>query len=254
MTESPLLRVEDLVVGYGGTRVLNRVSLSLAEGEAVAVLGANGAGKSTLMKTIAGLVRPWGGRIRFEGNDIADVPAEDRPALGIALAPEGREIFATLSIEENLRIGATCMRRRFGPAEARRRTSQTLEGVYEMFPVLGERSGDPGSSLSGGQQQMLAIGRALAAHPKVLLMDEPCLGLAPKVGNEVYAALRKLREAGHSLVIVEESARRALEFVDRACVLKLGEKVLEDSAAALREDRHLLDAYFGAEGAETGAK
>ena len=240
-----LLQAEGIVVGYGNTRVLKGISLDLAEGQALAVLGANGAGKSTLMATLAGLLRPWEGRIVLDGQDITDLPAEERPVLGVALAPEGRGIFATLSIEENLLIGATSLKRRFGATDAKRRTAETLERVYTMFPVLGKRRKDSGGNLSGGQQQMLAIGRALAAQPKVLLMDEPCLGLAPKVGNEVYAALKELRREGQSLVVVEESSRRALEFVDRACVIKVGEKVLEDEAAAMRGDDRLLEAYFG---------
>jgi branched-chain amino acid transport system ATP-binding protein len=244
-----LLQADNIVVGYGHTRVLKNVSLALEEGQALAVLGANGAGKSTLMMTLAGLLRPWEGRITLDGQDITAIPAEERPALGIALSPEGRGIFSTLSIEENLLLGATGLRRRFGPAEAKRRTDETLERVYAMFPVLGKRRKDRGSNLSGGQQQMLAIGRALAAQPKVLLMDEPCLGLAPKVGNEVYAALAELRRAGQSLIVVDESSRRALEFVDRACVMKVGAKVLEDQAASMKEDDRLLEAYFGIEAA-----
>ena len=249
----PLLHVEDLVVGYGHTKVLKKVSLTLEKGQALAVLGANGAGKTTLMATIAGLLRKWEGRIELEGQDISDVPAEERPALGIVLAPEGRGIFTTLSIEENLLMGASCLRRRFGAAAARQRASEGLEQVYGMFEVLGRRRKEKASGLSGGQQQMLAIGRALAASPKVLLMDEPCLGLAPKVGNEVYVALGELRKAGQSIVVVEESSRRALEFADRACVIKLGEKVLEDDAASMKRDDHLLEAYFGLAGpAPTG--
>jgi branched-chain amino acid transport system ATP-binding protein len=240
-----LLEVDDVVAGYGITKVLKGVSLTVEAGESLAVLGANGAGKTTLMMTLAGLVRPWEGAIRLDGEDITAVPAEERPALGIVLAPEGRRIFSGLSIEENLLIGATALQRRFGAAEARRRAAAALERVYSMFPVLGERRHDRGTHLSGGQQQMLAIGRALAAEPRVLLMDEPCLGLAPKVGNEVYAALRTLREEGQSLVVVEESSRRALDFADRACVMKLGEKVLEDAAGSLRQDERLLEAYFG---------
>jgi branched-chain amino acid transport system ATP-binding protein len=240
-----LLCGENLVVGYGNTRVLKGFSVALEEGEALAVLGANGAGKSTLMMTLAGLLRPWEGTITLDGRDITRLPADERPGLGIALAPEGRGIFATLSIEENLLIGATGVRRRFGAAEARRRTERTMDRIYEMFPVLGHRRSSRGSDLSGGQQQMLAIGRALLAQPRVLLMDEPCLGLAPKVGNEVYEVLRELRGEGQSLVIVEESARRALDFVDRACVIKLGTKVLEDRASAMKEDDRLVEAYFG---------
>jgi branched-chain amino acid transport system ATP-binding protein len=240
-----LLEVDDLVAGYGITKVLKGVSLTVEAGESLAVLGANGAGKTTLMMTLAGLVRPWDGRIRLDGEDITAVPAEERPALGIVLAPEGRRIFSGLSIEENLLIGATALHRRFGAAEARRRTTAALERVYAMFPVLGKRRHDRGTHLSGGQQQMLAIGRALAAEPRVLLMDEPCLGLAPKVGNEVYEVLRTLRDEGQSLVVVEESSRRALDFADRACVMKLGTKVLEDTAGTLRQDERLLEAYFG---------
>jgi branched-chain amino acid transport system ATP-binding protein len=240
-----LLEVRDLVAGYGSTKVLKGISLTVEPGEAVAVLGANGAGKSTLMNTIAGLVRPWQGTIEFDGAEITRVAADARPALGLALAPEGRGIFATLSIEENLLLGASSLRRRLGAAEARRRTGEGLERVYGMFEVLGERRNQRGSNLSGGQQQMLAIGRALVAQPKLLLMDEPCLGLAPKVGNDVYGVLRELRREGQSLLLVEESSRRALDFVDRACVIKLGQKVLEDRAEAMRGDRILLEAYFG---------
>jgi branched-chain amino acid transport system ATP-binding protein len=240
-----LLSGENLVVGYGNTRVLKGFSLSLQEGEALAVLGANGAGKSTLMMTLAGLLRPWEGSIKLDGRDITRLPADERPGLGIALAPEGRGIFTTLSIEENLLIGATGLKKRFGAADARRRTEQTLDRVYGMFPVLGQRRSSRGSDLSGGQQQMLAIGRALLAQPRVLLMDEPCLGLAPKVGNEVYDVLRELRTEGQSIVIVEESSRRALDFVDRACVIKLGTKVLEDRASAMKADDRLVEAYFG---------
>lgn len=240
-----LLEVRNIVAGYGRTRVLKDVSLSVGTGEAVAVLGANGAGKSTLMKCIAGLVRPWEGQVVLEGSEVTGTPAEQRAALGVVLAPEGRGIFATLSIEENLLVGATSLRRRFKATEARQRMAENLTRVFELFEVLRSRRKDLASKLSGGQQQMLAIGRALMAQPKVLLLDEPCLGLAPKVGNEVYAALRVLRQQGQSIVVVEESTRRALGFVDRACVLKLGRKVLEEPAEALTRDEELLEAYFG---------
>jgi branched-chain amino acid transport system ATP-binding protein len=244
-----LLKVEDVVVGYGTTKVLKGLSLELPEGHAVAVLGANGAGKTTLMWTLAGLLRPWQGSVKLDGRDITSVPAEERPALGLALAPEGRDIFSTLTIEENLLIGATSLRRRFGAAEARRRAASGLDRTYAMFPVLGERRKDRGSNLSGGQQQMLAIGRALMTHPRVLLMDEPCLGLAPKIGNEVYEVLRQLRDEGQSIVLVEENSNRALAFADRVCVIKLGSKVLEGEAAKLKADETLLKAYFGLEAA-----
>jgi len=240
-----LLEVDGLVVGYGKTRVLRGLALSLEEGGSLAVLGANGAGKSTLMMTLAGLLRPWEGRIKLDGEDVTKATAEQRAALGIALVPEGRRIFSTLSIEENLLIGATSLRRRLGAVVARQQSSSMLDRVYAMFPILGDRRRERGSDLSGGQQQMLAIGRALMAAPRVLLMDEPCLGLAPRIGNEVYAALEEVRSSGQSVIVVEESSRRALEFASRALVLKLGSIVLEDEADALKEDSRLLEAYFG---------
>ncbi len=240
-----LLEVRDVVAGYGNTRVLKSVSLTVAAGEAVGVLGANGAGKSTLMRTIAGLVRPWQGRVMFAGDDITRVPAEDRAARGVVLAPEGRGIFATLSIEENLLVGATAIRKRLGARSARGAIADGIERAYTAFPVLATRRRDLACNLSGGQQQMLAIARALMPAPKLLLMDEPCLGLAPKVGKEVYGALRTLRAQGISVIVVEESSHRALGFVDRACVLKVGEKVLEDRAEAMRRNDKLLEAYFG---------
>lgn len=240
-----LLEVEELVAGYGNSRVLNGISLTLEEGASLAVLGANGAGKSTLMMTLAGLLRPWNGVIRLDGKDVTRASAELRAAAGIALVPEGRRIFSTLSIEENLLIGATSLKRRHGAAEARRRTAEMLARIYAMFPVLGERRRNRGSNLSGGQQQMLAIGRALMAQPRILLMDEPCLGLAPRVGNEVYEALEEVQRHGQSVVVVEESSRRALDFAARALVLKLGVKVLEDDSEAIKKDSRLLEAYFG---------
>ena len=240
-----LLEVEDLVVGYGKTRVLKGLDLGLDEGGSLAVLGANGAGKSTLMITLAGLLRPWQGSIRLQGADITRTPAERRAGLGIALVPEGRRIFATLSIEENLLIGATSLKTRFGASAARQRAAETLDRVYAMFPILGERRRHHGANLSGGQQQMLAIGRALMAEPRILLMDEPCLGLAPRVGNEVYAALEEIRQTGQSVIVVEESSRRALDFASRAFIMKLGTKVAEDEASSFKEDSRLLEAYFG---------
>lgn len=240
-----LLEVEELVVGYGKTQVLNGLSLQLAEGDSLAVLGANGAGKSTLMLTLAGLVRPWQGSIRFDGEDVTSSGALRRATLGIALVPEGRRIFSTLSIEENLLIGATGLRRRLGRAAGGKRCGEILARVYTMFPVLAERRQNRGTHLSGGQQQMLAIGRALMADPRILLMDEPCLGLAPRVGNEVYEALTQVQASGQSVIVVEESSRRALEFASRALIVKLGTKVLEDESSKLTHDSRLLDAYFG---------
>lgn len=240
-----LLNVAEVEAGYGDTRVLHGVDLHLNEGEAIAVLGANGAGKSTLMMTIAGIVPSRAGRVSYGGEEITATPAEERVGLGIALVPEGRQIFGSLSIEENLKIGAACLKRRIGATAARKQVDEGLERAFTRFPVLGKRPNDSGSALSGGQQQMLAISRALMSSPKLLLMDEPCMGLSPKLGNEVYDILKALRSEGQSMVIVEESSRRALDFVDRACVLKVGRKVLEAEAAELADDENLLSAYFG---------
>src|SRR3984893_10486981 len=189
---SSLLEVRDLEAGYGKTRVLKNLSITVGAGEAVAVLGANGAGKSTLMKCIAGLVRPWSGQVLLDGKDVTSVPAEHRAALGVVLAPEGRGIFATLSIEENLLVGATCLGRRFGAREAGRHMSEGLTRVFDLFGVLKIRRKDLASKLSGGQQQMLAIGRALMAQPKLLLLDEPSMGLAPLMVKEVMTILGRL--------------------------------------------------------------
>jgi branched-chain amino acid transport system ATP-binding protein len=240
-----LLEVDGLVVGYGKTQVLNGLSFTLDEGASLAILGANGAGKSTLMMTLAGLLRPWRGRIRFDGEDVTSATAQQRASIGIALVPEGRRIFSSLSIEENLLIGATALKRRLGATIARSRVSERLDEVYEMFPVLRERRRSRGSQLSGGQQQMLAIGRALMAEPRVLLLDEPCLGLAPRIGNDVYDALARVLTGGQSVIVVEESSRRALDFAARAIIVKLGTKVLEDDAHILKHDGRLLNAYFG---------
>ena len=245
MSDKQLLNVEEVEAGYGDTRVLHGVGLHLNEGEAVGVLGANGAGKSTLMMTIAGIVPSRAGRIAYAGEEITTTPAEERVGLGIALVPEGRQIFGSLSIEENLKIGATCLKRRIGAITARKLIEDGIERAFTRFPVLGKRPNDPGSALSGGQQQMLAISRALMSSPKLLLMDEPCMGLSPKLGNEVYDILKTLRSEGQSMVVVEESSRRALDFVDRACVLKVGRKVLEAEAVQLASDENLLSAYFG---------
>jgi branched-chain amino acid transport system ATP-binding protein len=243
----PLLSLVDVTVGYRTTPVVRNFDLQLAEGESLALLGANGAGKTTLMKVMSGLLRPWSGKVLLRGVDITARPAEERPAMGIALAPEGRGIFGTLSIEENLRIGALVVERSEGRKAARSAIAEGLEQVYATFPTLGKRRHDKGCNLSGGQQQMLAIGRALMGRPTLLLLDEPCLGLAPKVAGEVYDALRNLNTTDRSVIVVEESSRRALGFADRACVIKLGDKVLDCAASEAGSDDAIMSAYFGVE-------
>ncbi|TWD75092.1 branched-chain amino acid transport system ATP-binding protein [Kribbella amoyensis] len=244
---APLLSLDGITAGYRTTPVIRDFRLSLAEGESLALLGANGAGKTTLMKVMVGLLRPWSGRVLLRGSDITEVAAEERPLLGVALAPEGRGIFGTLSIEENLLMGALAVRRKEGRRASRALVAEGLEQVYETFPVLGKRRDDKGCHLSGGQQQMLAIGRALMARPALLLLDEPCLGLAPKVAGELYEALGRLSTAERGVVVVEESSRRALGFADRACVVKLGRKVLDCPAAEAGDDEAIMSAYFGVE-------
>lgn len=243
---SELLKAEELVAGYDRTEVLRGVSFELRPGEIFAVLGTNGSGKTTLMRTVVGLLRARAGRVTIDGADVTEIPAEKRVAHGLTLAPEGRGIFATLSVEENLAIGGTPLAGRLGGARAAKQgTAEGLEYAYSLFNILYERRDLPASALSGGQQQMLAIARALMAKPKYLLLDEPCLGLSPKIAGEVYTVLGKLREEGLGVIVVEESARRALKAADRACVIKNGKKILEDDAQKILHDEGLLEAYFG---------
>jgi branched-chain amino acid transport system ATP-binding protein len=237
----PLLRVDGLVAYHGQLQAVRGVSFEVGAGEALAVIGENGAGKTTVFHSLCGLHDAATGDVAFAGERLLGAPAHAIVRRGIALVPEGRRIFPSLSVDENLRVAEDQHRRAHRHAAAR----WTRDRVYELFPDLAPASRRGGHQISGGQQQMLAIGRALLAQPRVLLMDEPCLGLAPKVGNEVYEVLRELRAEGQSIVIVEESSRRALDFVDRACVIKLGTKVLEDRASTMKEDDRLVEAYFG---------
>ena len=242
---APLLSVESLVTGYGRRPVIHEVSLKLEAGGTLAVLGANGAGKTTLTKALAGIQRCWSGSVFFDGTDISAAPAEERAVLGVTLAPEGRGIFTSLSIQENLEVGAASLLRRLGRRRYRAMVASGLERAYAMFPVLSARRRSSASALSGGQQQMLAIARALMAEPRLLILDEPCLGLAPKLAGEVYSALRELRAQGQSMIVVEESTKRALGFADHACILRLGRSVLEGGAEEMRTHAALSAAYFG---------
>ena len=233
-----MLATEDLRVTYGNISALGGVSLRIDEREIVSVIGPNGAGKSSLLNAIAGVVPPASGRIEFEGQSIAGVAPEDLVRLGISLVPEGRHIFGGLTVAENIHIGAV----------ARRDRSQVdgdVDRVLAMFPVLRERLRQPAGKLSGGEQQMLAIGRALLARPRLLLIDEPSLGLAPLVVSEVYRAVAELRAEGVTILIVEQSATRALEAADRTYVLASGAIMMSGSAAQLRAEEGFEDAYFG---------
>ncbi len=235
-----MLEVARLSAGYGGPDVLNDISLQVQAGEIVAVVGTNGAGKTTLLNTIAGLIKPSAGAIRLNGTDIGGRPAERVVRSGLSLVPEGRQVIAPLSVEDNLLVGAYS--RRDGGAKA------TLAEVYDRFPRLRERYRQPAGLLSGGEQQMLAIGRALMAGPRVLLLDEPSMGLAPLVVSEIFALLADLNGLGLAILLVEQNARKALALATRGYVLEGGRIVLEGPAKELAASPAVVDAYLGATG------
>jgi branched-chain amino acid transport system ATP-binding protein len=235
------LEVRNLAVAYGDAPAVWDASLTVDEGQLVSVIGPNGAGKSTLVNTIAGLLRPRSGVLRLAGVDLAAVAAHLVCRHGIALVPEGRRLFARMSVEENLEIGGYR-----GAARSGRR--ETLEGVYRLFPILRERRRQLAGSLSGGQQQMVAIGRALMARPRLLLLDEPSLGLAPTVVDQMFAIVRAIHAEGVAILLVEQNVVRALDVADHAYVLEQGRVVAAGSPAALRGDRRIQEAYLGLRG------
>jgi branched-chain amino acid transport system ATP-binding protein len=229
-----MLRLEGLTTAYGPVVALDGVSLEVAAGEIATVLGANGAGKTTLLRTISGLVRARSGRVLLDGRDIGGAAVEAIVRLGVAHVPEGRGVIAELSVEENLRLGGLWRRER------------DAGEIYELFPRLRERRAQPASTLSGGERQMLALGRALMARPRLLLLDEPSLGLAPRVTAQIMGLLRDLRERkGLTVVLVEQNARSALSVADRGIVLALGRVVAADAPHALAADEQLRHAYLG---------
>lgn len=230
----PLLRVSGLDAWYGDFQALFDVSVSVAEAEVVAIIGANGAGKSTLLGTIAGLLPRTAGSVTFDGRELAGMPAHRRVALGISMVPEGRRIFPSLSVEENLLVGA----------QARRPGPWTVAAVLELFPLLADKRQRGGSQLSGGEQQALAIGRGLMANPRLLLLDEVSLGLAPIVVRRIYEALPAIRAAGITVVLVEQDIGQALGAADRVYCLLEGRVALESAPAELDRDR-IAAAYFG---------
>jgi branched-chain amino acid transport system ATP-binding protein len=241
MTDSmrALLQVEGLTAGYGAAPVLHDVDLAVQPGQIVAVLGANGAGKTTLLRTLSGLLRPTGGRVVFDGLDLRGVRVERMVRLGIAHVPEGRGVVTELTVDENLRLGGLWRRDR---ADVR----LALDEVYQLFPPLAQRRDRPGHQLSGGERQMLALGRALVGRPRLLLLDEPSLGLAPKVTGQIMALLRDLRDrTGLAVLLVEQNVRSALSIADDGVVLSLGRVATRDTAAVLRDDADLRHAYLG---------
>ena len=234
-----MLAVEGLVVSYGAIEALHGVSLEVRAGEIVTLIGANGAGKTTLLKTLSGLLTPRAGRALFEGKDLARLPPHEIVRLGLAHVPEGRRIFTNLTVRENLEMGAYTLR-------SKSEIAARLEHVLRLFPRLSERIGQPGGTLSGGEQQMLAIGRAMMLRPRLLLLDEPSLGLAPLLVQEIFREIARInREDGTTILLVEQNANLALSLAVRGYVLETGGVVLTDSAAALLENPQVKAAYLG---------
>jgi len=233
-----IFELRDLVVNYGVIRALKGISLEVNEGEIVTLIGANGAGKSTTLRTISGLIKPKSGSIFFDGKDITHQSAAKRVAAGISQAPEGRRVFAEMTVTENLEMGAFL---RKDKAEIR----ADMQEVFERFPILAERSKQPAGTLSGGEQQMLAVGRALMAKPRIMLLDEPSLGLAPIVVKEIFAIIRKINAAGTTIFLVEQNARMALKIANRGYVLETGTITLSGTGEELAASDEVQRSYLG---------
>ena len=233
-----MLEIKDLHVSYGGIQALRGVSLNVPDGKIVTLIGANGAGKSTLMRTISGLVKAQSGSILWNGQELLGKPIDQIVASGIAMSPEGRRVFADLTVVENLKIGAYL---RKDKAE----TEKDLEWVYSLFPRLKERSWQSAGTLSGGEQQMLAMGRALMSHPKIILMDEPSMGLSPLYVTEIFDIIRSVNESGTAVLLVEQNAKKALSIANRAYVLETGKIVLSGDAHELMNNDSVKKAYLG---------
>ncbi len=231
-----MLELSGIEVRYGGIRALKGVDLAVEQGEVVALLGGNGAGKTTTLRTISGLVKPVAGTVSFEGRVITGMPAHKIVALGVSHVPEGRRIFPQMSVFENLRMGAY---QRKGSLQ------EDISRIFRLFPVLEERRKQNGGTLSGGEQQMLAIGRALMSRPRLLLLDEPSMGLAPLIVAKIFDIIRDIREQGTTVLLVEQNAAQALELADRGYVLEVGTVVMSDSASSLLRDDRVRAAYLG---------
>jgi branched-chain amino acid transport system ATP-binding protein len=238
-TDEPLLVVEGLASHYGPIRALSDVSLTVREGELVAIVGANGAGKSTLLRSLSAVQPKSAGTVRFAGDDITRLPSHKVVARGICHAPEGRQVFAPLSVEDNLRLGAYPHRR------DRAWLAREIDRVYQLFPILQERRAQPAGTLSGGQQQMLSIGRALLGRPRLLLLDEPSMGLAPLLVEEIFRVVQELNRSGVTVLLVEQNARAALRIAHHGYVLETGRVVMAASAGELLADEAVRKAYLG---------
>jgi branched-chain amino acid transport system ATP-binding protein len=236
-----MLRIRNLESGYGSLKVLRHISIHVRAGEIVTIIGANGAGKTTLLKTIAGLIRSRAGEILFEKQDITRLSPEKIVFLGCSLVPEGRQVFAPMTVRENLLLGGYVQFRR----KKKNEVAADLERIFGLFPRLREREGQLAGTLSGGEQQMLAIGRALMARPKMIMMDEPSMGLAPLIVKDIFSIIRKLRDEGNTVLLVEQNAKAALGIADRGYVLETGRIILEENAEDLLSNRDVQRAYLG---------
>lgn len=233
-----MLEVKDLEVYYGVIQAIKGISFHVDKGEVIAMIGANGAGKTTTLHTVTGLISPKNGHVLFEGKDITKVPAHKIVSMGMAHVPEGRRVFAELSVYENLKMGAYTRK-------DKNEIEESLKNVYKRFPRLEERKNQMAGTLSGGEQQMLAMGRALMSKPKIILMDEPSMGLSPIMVNEIFDIIRSVSESGTTVLLVEQNAKKALAIADRAYVLETGKIVLEGKAKDLLEDDSIKKAYLG---------
>ena len=233
-----MLEIKDLYVSYGMMEVLHGVSVNVEDDELVSIIGPNGAGKTTLIKTVMGLVKPTSGSIIYDGQDITHLPAHKRAAMGIGYVPEGRRVFGKLTVEENLKMGAYELR-------DKSQIKNNIDMVYDIFPRLGERSKQLAATMSGGEQQMLAIGRALMLNPKMLLIDEVSMGLMPIMVNTCFEVIKKLNDDGITVLVVEQNANKALKIADRGYVLETGNIVISDTAENMRSNDTVQKAYLG---------
>lgn len=236
-----MLRIENLESGYDHLKVIKDASIRINPGEIVTIIGANGAGKTTLLKTITGLLRPLAGEIHFNGQQITRMSTEKIVSLGCSLVPEGRQVFAPMTVKENLLLGAYVQYKR----KQGRTVDRDLERVYSLFPRLKERESQFAGLMSGGEQQMLAMGRALMARPKLIMMDEPSMGLAPLIVRDIFAIIRNLRDEGNTVLLIEQNAKAALRIADRGYVLETGKVTLEGMAKDLLENNEVQRAYLG---------
>lgn len=234
------LKIENLAVSYGSIKALKGINIEVEEGKVVALLGANGAGKTTTLKTLSGLVSAESGTIKLNGTEITNISAEKITVLGMVQSPEGRQIFSDITVEENLRVGAFTVK-------DKKEIARNFEKVYRYFPRLEERKKQMAGTLSGGEQQMLAIARALMASPKVLLLDEPSLGLAPLIVQDIFKIVKEINEEGTTVLIIEQNALQTLKIADYGYVLEIGEISMEGKASDLIQDKRLLEAYLGGE-------